>query len=65
MEKFEFLNLFLFESRPGERLLLLGRRIVDILVRIDVLVLRDEGDLCARFKCIFHVATLVCPSLAA
>ena len=50
MEKFEFFILFLFESRPGERLLLLGRRIVDILVRIDVLVLRDEGDLCVLFK---------------
>ena len=59
------LTRFLFESRAGDLDVDFGLRIVDIRVKIDVFVLTDEGDLCARIKCIFQVATLSCPSLAA
>ena len=57
--------MFLFGSLAGDLELDFGLRIVDILVKIDVFVLTEEGDLCARFKCIFHVAMLGCPSEAA
>ena len=57
-DKFESFILDLYTSLAGDLEVLFGLRIVDILVRIDVFVFIDEGDLCAFCRCIFHVASL-------
>lgn len=50
-EKLDIFTLFLFESRAGERLVVLVRRMVDILVSSDPgLVFTELGDRWALFR---------------
>ena len=64
-DKLETFIFDLYKSRAGDREVLFGLRIVDILVRIDVFVFIDEGDRCAFCRYIFHVASLLWPSFDA